>query len=180
MLCLYDTECGQRQVPGGARRKRCSWETVHVSTGTPFCIRQCFGKYCINNKLIIHHEYVCMDVCSYVLTYVCTYVRHAHTYATHTRTHAHTLFKFTTLVPFLRTIELLFVVIVVITYDCTQRSASSYVQLLTMSCVFSSIVVIQGVATRCYDGLCYVAISRSHQYTDWQRCVPRHWWIFLK
>ena len=66
--------------------------------------------------------------------------------------------RFTPLSPFLRTVELPFIVI---TYNCPQRNDNNSVQLLTTPCVFSSIVqshVIQGlrVARRHYHYQYYI------------------------
>ena len=79
------------------------------------------------------------------------------------------------LLPFLRTIELHFVVSM---YNCPQRYGNNYVQLLT-TCISSLIVqsyVIQGVARTHYSDQYWVAIS-SH--IDWQHQVPTHRRIFL-
>ena len=93
--------------------------------------------------------------------------------------------RFTSLIPFLRTIELPFVVI---TFSYPQRYANSYVQLLTTSRVFFSnvqsyVMQEQGIATRCYkcqgiDGYfffiyCY-RDSRNRKYLH----IPPRGWLF--
>ena len=83
---------------------------------------------------------------------------------------------FTQLSPFLRTIQLPFVVISTAVCNATQTIT---LQLLTKSCIFSSIVqsyVIQqkGIFRRYSNCQYYVAIWRD---IDWQ--YQRHRWIFL-
>ena len=117
--------------------------------------------------VIIYREYVCLLLLDDLHLGRQTF-RGSST--THGQVFSVLFFKFTRLLLFLRTIELPFLVI---TYNCRPRYSNNYVQLLTTSCVFYSIVqsyAIQGrgVTTRHYDGKCYVTNSRSHLDIDWQ------------
>ena len=89
------------------------------------------GEYIIT----IHREYVCVYVCMYSSLTLCISGDKLSTTVGLSQVNFGR--NFSPLLPFLRTIELPFVVI---TYNDPQRYAKHYVQLLTTSRVFSSIV----------------------------------------